>query len=175
MALIFCRECGKPISEEAVSCPNCGCPVQDTSLRSNDFSEKREENQAKPVQRKRKYGCLVWIAILLILLLTCPGKDSHAEKINEAFTEYMGSRSIDNNGEALSYGLALLLGNYAINRITSVDNYGVFSLGRISFGGESRIVSFGILGHVFTFSLSTLKEDAPPEKEIETDSMNIKP
>ena len=27
MALIICRECGKEISDQAASCPYCGCPV----------------------------------------------------------------------------------------------------------------------------------------------------
>lgn len=27
MALINCPECGKQISDKAVSCPNCGCPM----------------------------------------------------------------------------------------------------------------------------------------------------
>ncbi len=27
MALIKCEECGKEISDKAVSCPNCGCPI----------------------------------------------------------------------------------------------------------------------------------------------------
>lgn len=29
MALIFCKECGKEISDQAESCPNCGCPVKE--------------------------------------------------------------------------------------------------------------------------------------------------
>lgn len=27
MALIKCEDCGKEISDKAVACPNCGCPV----------------------------------------------------------------------------------------------------------------------------------------------------
>lgn len=28
MALISCPECGREISDRAVSCPNCGCPIK---------------------------------------------------------------------------------------------------------------------------------------------------
>lgn len=28
MALIYCRDCGKQISDEALSCPNCGAMVR---------------------------------------------------------------------------------------------------------------------------------------------------
>ncbi|MBP3290406.1 MAG: TM2 domain-containing protein [Alistipes sp.] len=27
MALIYCRECGKQISDQALSCPHCGCTL----------------------------------------------------------------------------------------------------------------------------------------------------
>lgn len=41
MALIKCTECGKEISDKAVACPNCGCPVgeilKDTK-RTNSYS-----------------------------------------------------------------------------------------------------------------------------------------
>lgn len=30
MALIKCLECGKEISEQALSCPHCGCPIKST-------------------------------------------------------------------------------------------------------------------------------------------------
>ena len=31
MALIVCTECGKDVSEKAVSCPNCGAPISTLS------------------------------------------------------------------------------------------------------------------------------------------------
>lgn len=29
MALIICPECGKEISDKAISCPHCGCPASE--------------------------------------------------------------------------------------------------------------------------------------------------
>ena len=42
MALISCPECGKEISDKAVACPNCGCPIKVTETQiivkaSSDF------------------------------------------------------------------------------------------------------------------------------------------
>lgn len=34
MALIKCLECGKEISDKAVSCPNCGNPIISTTINS---------------------------------------------------------------------------------------------------------------------------------------------
>lgn len=39
MALIKCRECGKEVSDQAKTCPNCGCPINDnpqTQLNSGE-------------------------------------------------------------------------------------------------------------------------------------------
>ena len=47
MALMRCAECNKKISEQAVSCPKCGCPVaitnrkQQVKLNSAEIDEKR--------------------------------------------------------------------------------------------------------------------------------------
>lgn len=159
MALVSCRECERSISEEIASCPHCGFPTKDSSEEKPSAQteiasqipvvgspEPRKENSGCGCFR---YGCLTWLIILLVLWLTCPGKEDHAEKMNEAFVEYLGTRSLDNKAEAVAYGLAPLLGNLAIDRISSVDSYGIFSLGRITFGGKSKVVTFGILGQVF--------------------------
>lgn len=41
MSLIYCKECGKQISDKAEKCPNCGCPLNE--LESNSFSNKKEK------------------------------------------------------------------------------------------------------------------------------------
>lgn len=39
MALINCPECGKLISDKAVSCPNCGCPASEFNKPADTRSE----------------------------------------------------------------------------------------------------------------------------------------
>ena len=36
MALIKCSECGREISDKAVSCPGCGCPVSEIETEEAD-------------------------------------------------------------------------------------------------------------------------------------------
>ncbi len=43
MALIVCKECGQQISDQAVMCPNCGCPVQ-----PNEMGETKSETLPPP-------------------------------------------------------------------------------------------------------------------------------
>ena len=42
MAMIKCQECGKDISDKAVSCPNCGCPIS-YSVKENTNDNQFEE------------------------------------------------------------------------------------------------------------------------------------
>ena len=47
MALITCPECGKQISDKALSCPNCGLPLsQDTQI---GVSENKQEEINKAI------------------------------------------------------------------------------------------------------------------------------
>lgn len=49
MALIKCVECGKEISDKAISCPNCGCPI----------SEIREESEVTDKKYCAKCGSIM--------------------------------------------------------------------------------------------------------------------
>lgn len=69
MALIECPECGKQISENADSCPNCGNPMK---IRS------RQEHKPQRVEVRAKEGCflqtlnagcmIIFIIIALLVL-----------------------------------------------------------------------------------------------------------
>ena len=43
MALIKCPECGKKISNNATSCPNCGCPIIDRQEQSEHVTASKHE------------------------------------------------------------------------------------------------------------------------------------
>lgn len=65
MALIKCKECGKSISSDAWTCPNCGKPVQKAT------SDKKK--------KRTKY-----IIIAIIILLLCIGFGVYVYKASEA-------------------------------------------------------------------------------------------
>ena len=80
MSLIICPECGKEISDQAVSCPNCGLPKAKSPNNSgNSFSrivdEEAERMNANSQQKKATtgsdkkiiIGVLVAIAIIIII------------------------------------------------------------------------------------------------------------
>ena len=45
-----------------------------------------------------------------------------------------------------------------VGQFMTVDNYFIFSVGKIGYDGKEKTVSFGILGHVFTFGADDLRE-----------------
>ena len=81
MALIECDECGKDVSDKAVSCPNCGNPIfisdsssQDASyeeipeftplMRSGGIWEKYEEKPSylkQGLKRLSIFASIIWI------------------------------------------------------------------------------------------------------------------
>jgi len=80
--------------------------------------------------------------------------------------------------EELGNGLAVLGSvftdaavNMALNSNITVDDYGIFSLGKMTWDGKSKIVSVGVLNHVYTASKEDIKQqldkglkDVLPEK-----------
>ncbi len=57
MALIKCPECGKEISDKAVSCTNCGCPIKDYVITNPEIEEimkKERVHMAKEMKIERK-------------------------------------------------------------------------------------------------------------------------
>lgn len=49
MALIKCPECGREISDKAVSCPGCGCPV--SQFENVDYKDDKADKLMKTVKR----------------------------------------------------------------------------------------------------------------------------
>lgn len=73
MALIKCSECGKEISDQAASCPNCGCPIKKVNSDSGeDNSEKKIEISIKKPDiklNKRTKGILGGVIVCLVILI----------------------------------------------------------------------------------------------------------
>ena len=86
MALIQCKECGKEISEQAKSCPHCGCPLIEDK---NSASKEKFEDFLKKVKEKtstltkKQISIIATVVLVFGLVLCIP---SGAEK-DKAFLE----------------------------------------------------------------------------------------
>lgn len=103
--------------------------------------------------------------IFAVFAITCPNSEKHEEAVKSEARAF-ANETIDqvNDSENSLLGSILSLGQkYLTGKALDtfmetsfhVDNYFVCSVGRIELMGKSKTLSFGILGHVFTFS----KED----------------
>lgn len=103
------------------------------------------------------YVLLAVIVLGGICVATCPDQDAHSvalkNLLNKTITAEL-SKDVSTDEEA---GWAMFgsmigtgLGGLVIDNILNVENYFVCSVGTITYGGETRIVSVGLLNHVFT-------------------------
>jgi uncharacterized OB-fold protein len=71
MALIKCSGCGREISDKAVACPQCGCPVRS---QTGEGVASRAPRPASPTgESRRKRTWIAWVGIIgfVLLVVTC--------------------------------------------------------------------------------------------------------
>ena len=114
--------------------------------------------------KKLLFIILVLVAITGICVVTCPDKASHSaalkEVLNTALTEELSSSESDAGAVMLGSMIGTGLGGFVIDNLLKVDNYFVCSIGTITYNGETKVVSFGVLNHVFTPDKEDLKKAA---------------
>ena len=66
MALVKCPECGKKISENAKSCPNCGNPIK--KIKRRNFGEKIANLENK-IKSSKKLKLIIIFSYLFIVLI----------------------------------------------------------------------------------------------------------
>ena len=113
---------------------------------------------------------LLFILIIVFIsgfcVISCPDKEAHSEAIMENVNELIdeeATKDVTNDTEKalvlLASSLVSGISNLVIDSRLSVDNYFLFSIGRVTFEGKSQIVSIGLLNHVFTDINDNLKKE----------------
>lgn len=121
--------------------------------------EEREEHKSHTLRN----GCigliLVLAAMAIGLMATCPTEQDHREAITKEMNRFF-KESTDNQGDAwgiIGNIISQKIVGVVVDNLIEVDNYGVCSVGSITFKGKTHRVSFGILGHVFTFDADDIQ------------------
>ena len=132
--------------------------------------------QAGKRRRKRTAKWLAAAAVVFFLLLiTCPGEEKHRQTVVDEIAEAAQRENIwqskDNDllgafGETLGNMLVAQFADAVVGQFMRVDNYVIFSVGKIRYGGETKTVSFGILGHVFTFDADDIGKAMEKEQQM---------
>ena len=104
--------------------------------------------------KKFLFVVVVLIALGVTLMLTCPDKKAHQEAIKAVASEVvnaeMDSQSIDESLASIGTVLALGVVDAYLSTGLIVRDHTFYNVGVISYEGEFRIVSVGVLNHVFT-------------------------
>lgn len=100
---------------------------------------------------------LLFILLALLLLagacvITRPDKEKHSEAIVEAIVDAMNKKTeLKADKEAIISAL-----NNAISPLIKVENYHIFSIGKMKYSGKNKDITFGILGNVFLLNKEAL-------------------
>ena len=109
---------------------------------------------------------LIVLVISGVCVVSCPDRDAHYKAISDDIQQTINSELIDQNANdskiALSFLASSFLGgvsDFLVNNTLSVDNYFLFSLGKITIHDKTKIVSIGLLNHVFTEIGDVIKDE----------------
>jgi hypothetical protein len=108
---------------------------------------------------KKKNYILISFLSIAVLIYTNPSEENHLQtvklKLKMSMNKKMSSdiNSSNNSFNSIGKGLGMILGDALIDRLTENfvfrQNFGIFSLTKVNFKGEDKIIGFGILGNIF--------------------------
>lgn len=107
---------------------------------------------------------LILVAVAGVCVVTCPDKEAHSEAlkdlVNTALTEELAEGVSENDAGFVAFGsmLGTGLAGIVLDNTLKVENHFVCSVGTITYDGKTKIVSFGILNHVFTADKEDFKQ-----------------
>ena len=117
---------------------------------------------AAPAQHRS--GCARLLTVLVIalgvllgvLVTTCPTADQHRDAVNAEMQKVVSHATDAAGGDNDAWGMmgrliTQQLTGVVVDQLLRVDNYLVCSVGSVQYRGKTKHVSFGILGHVYTF------------------------
>jgi hypothetical protein len=108
---------------------------------------------------------IVFLAVVAgALIATCPDRNAHLEAIKSVVSE-VANEEMDKQSNILTTGLASISTMLTINIADSylksnliIRDHTFYNIGYINYNDDLRMISFGILNHVFTLDKETAKE-----------------
>jgi hypothetical protein len=111
--------------------------------------------------KKLLIGIIVIVAVVA-MAKTVPDKKAHKKAMMEAVKEYVDEEATNRMGDNvltdLGKGIVNKTVEVALNSKLEVDNYLICNTTHVKMGDETKVLSFGIIGHVFTFDKQMLRE-----------------
>ena len=148
----------------------------------NNQETEPKEKEKKPIW---KTVAIVAVAIIIILAIANPSKDSHKNAIKKELTEAVDkiNEKEGNSDDLLSMGLSIITKILDDNTVDSTlddminyHNYIIYSVCDVKFDGREHNVSYGFLGHVYTVNADDIvkcyesKMNSSSNEEISNDT-----
>lgn len=116
------------------------------------------------MKNKRFIRLGIAASLLALLIVTCPQKDAHQDEARIMVTNVLDNKILCSQSK--KFGTLSALGSLFVPELVDafleselkVDNYLIFSVGKIFYNGKSMTVSFGILGHVFALGQDEMEK-----------------
>lgn len=106
---------------------------------------------------KTLLSLLALLFIAGVCVVSCPKYDDHSQTINRevdrVIKEKISENAKSDSDKVISWFASALcskISEYLIEDNLIVDNYILFSVGKISLGGEEKIISIGALNYIYT-------------------------
>lgn len=105
---------------------------------------------------------LILVAVAGVCVVTCPDKEAHSEALKDLVNTVLTEELAEGESEAGFVAFGSMLGTglagIVLDNTLKVENHFVCSLGTITYAGKTKIVSLGILNHVFTADKEDFKQ-----------------
>lgn len=105
---------------------------------------------------------LILVAVAGVCVVTCPDKDAHSEALKDLVNTVLTEELAEGESEAGFVAFGSMLGTglagIVLDNTLKVENHFVCSVGTITYAGKTKIVSIGILNHVFTVDKEDFKQ-----------------
>ncbi len=107
----------------------------------------------------------LFLFLVIFLISTCPDKQHHRSRLAGDITHIVSQELGSADALTNTPEFQTVIGELA-EAAVDVDNYVLFSIGKLNLSGNEQIVSFGIAGHVFTFNDKIVKQVSSEYQKI---------
>lgn len=126
--------------------------------------------------KKFLIGAIAFV-LIIAMVKTVPDKKAHKKAMMEAVKEYVDEETKergmgDNILTDLGKGIVNKTIEVALNSKLEVDNYLIFNTTHVELDDETKTLSLGILGHVFTFDKQMLRDALESSAKEKADQKN---
>lgn len=91
---------------------------------------------------KKLFSLAIIVAVLVAMVITCPKEEAHYDAVSTSISEK----------SSVAKPLVKFVLHRGVKSLVNVKDYFLVSIGTYNLNDKNGVVSFGIFGHVYTFT-----------------------